>query len=128
KAAKLLALGRCSIDVVGGQPVFIEPYIEEQDAEETCQVEDILLDGNGGAEGRGLDSEGCGGVGEDKEISGEEEVQQGAYGKEQTDGPEEAPLGDFDLPLRDQPEGDDSDRDDKQEKADSIAVGRSCGG
>ena len=99
KAVELLALGRFGCDVVGGEPVFVEPDVEEKDAEEAGEVEDVFFDGNGGAEGGGFDSEGCGLVGEGEEVAGEKEVQAGADGKEEADGPEKTILLDFDCFL-----------------------------
>ena len=128
KTVELLSLGGFCFDVVGGEPVFIEPDVEEQDAEEAREIEDVLFDRYGSAEGRGFDSEGGGLVGEGEEVSGEEEVQTCADGKEKTDGPAEALLGDLYALFREEPERDDEDRDDEEEQADGVAVGRGAGG
>jgi len=131
KAVELVSLGGFRLDVIGCQPVFIEPYVEKEDAEKAGEVEEVLFDGYGRAEGRGFDSEGGCRVGEDEEISGEEEVQAGANRKEQTDGPSEALLRDIYVLLREEPKRDDENGDDKEEQADGVAIGRGawrCGG
>ena len=54
KAVELVSLGGFRLDVIGCQPVFIEPYVEKEDAEKAGEVEEVLFDGYGRAEGRPL--------------------------------------------------------------------------
>jgi hypothetical protein len=44
EAAELLSLSGFCLDVVGGEPVLIEPEIEEQNAEKASEIERILFD------------------------------------------------------------------------------------
>src|SRR5580698_9809465 len=70
---------------VGGQPVFVEPHIEQNDAEKTCQVENILLYGDRLVEGGGGNSQRCSRIGEGEKEAGEEEIERCAQGEKQTD-------------------------------------------
>ena len=104
--------------MVGGQPVFVEPDVEEKDAEKSGEVEDVLFDRDREAKCRGFDSKGCGLVGEGEEITGEEEVKTGADGKEQADGPGETFLGDPHTFLREKPQRNHQERDDEDQNQD----------
>jgi hypothetical protein len=101
------------VDAVGGEPVLIEPEVEEQDAEEAGEVEGVLFDGDWGAERRGMDSEGRALVWEGEEVAGEEEVQACSDGKEEADSPEKTFFLDHYSFLRNEPERDDQGGDDE---------------
>jgi len=120
---ELMSLGGFRLDVIGCEPVFIEPDVKEKDAEKAGEIEEVLFYGYGCAEGRGFDSESGCLIGEDEEISGEEEVQSCADRKEQTNGPAEALLRDLYVLLREEPKRDDENRDDEEEQANGIAIG-----
>ena len=87
QAAELLSLGGFCVDVVGGEPVLIEPDVKQQDAEKAGEIERILFDGDRSAESGCFDSERRALVREGEEVAGEEEVQTRSDGKEKTDGP-----------------------------------------
>jgi hypothetical protein len=87
EAAELLSLSGFCFDVVGGEPVLIEPEIKQQDAEKAREIERILFDRDRSAKSGCFDSEGRILVREGEEVSCEEEVQTCSNGKEEADGP-----------------------------------------
>ena len=56
KAADGFGLAGVVGDVVGGEPVFVEPDVEQKNDDEAGEVEDVLLDGHGVMERRGRDA------------------------------------------------------------------------
>src|ERR1700756_5204120 len=103
EAVELLTCRGLSFDAVGGEPVLIEPEVEEQDAKKAGEIEGVLFDRDWSAERGGFDSDGRALVGEGEEVAGEEEVEARADGKEEADGPEETFLLDLYSFLRDKP-------------------------
>jgi len=66
--------------VIGREPEFIHPDIDQEYRDETGEVEDILLDRNRPAHGWRFDLQGRTGIREDKEAVGEKEVEAATQG------------------------------------------------
>jgi hypothetical protein len=109
-------------DAVRGEPVLIEPDVEEKHGHEPSEVEEILLDGDTSADRWSLDAQGGVGIREGEERVREEEVETCPKWKKDGDGANGRFLRDLEVLRGDEPEQDNEDRNNEQEQAHRVSI------
>src|SRR6516164_3851383 len=87
KAINLFRFHTIVRHVVGGQPVFVQPEVEQKYGDKACQIKDVFFDWNWFMERRCEDLQRRCGVGENKKAAGEKEVGRKSQGNENSDCP-----------------------------------------
>src|SRR6476620_8352435 len=109
-------------DSVGGKPVLTQPYVQEEDHDESSDVEKVLFDRHGLAKS-GRRYAQCGlRIREVEEPVRKYYVEQATCGCGDGDRPPESPARNIQAFARKEPAPDYENRDDKQQQTPGIAV------
>src|SRR5580698_11640257 len=113
---------RVVLNVVGPQPNFIQPNVDQQDSDEPREIKNVLFDGNPFTQGWRRNSEGSTGIAKVKKPFSEEEIEAKADGKQNQECAPKGTLRDLHASERQKPAAYNENRNDEQQKAPGIAV------
>src|ERR1041385_2486745 len=109
-------------DVVGHEPILVQPDIDKENGDKAGEIKDVLFERNWPAEGGSANPQSCSRIRKDKEAVGQKKIEAATKRHKNPNGTPECPLRNFNSFTRQKPPADHNDRNDKQQQTPSVTV------